>query len=152
MDRHPDLWQKLSNRKRCVVAAVFCLFLVPVPAHADAAAGRQAYEKGDYRRAMAEWQAAADHNDPESEFGIGSLYEFGAGDLKQDYTRAAYWYRKAAQQGNTEAEYRLALLFSAGGDNFDIDLAEAYKWATIVKLKVFGEHLLQILRAISIVA
>jgi len=101
------------------------------PARPDAAAGREAYEKGDYKRAMAEWQAAADHNDPDAEFGLGSLYELGAGDLKQNYKQADYWYRKAAHQGNTGAQYRLALIWATGGDDFAADLAEAYKWAAL---------------------
>src|SRR5262249_50382640 len=86
---------------------------------------------GDYQRAMEEWQAAADHNDPEAEFGVGTLYEFGAGELKQDYKRATDWYKRAATHGNSGAEYRLALLYSAGGENFEADLVEAYKWASV---------------------
>jgi hypothetical protein len=101
------------------------------PTHADPTSGRQAYERGDYQRAMQEWQAAADHNDPEAEFGVGTLYAFGAGELKQDYTRAADWYKRAATHGNTGAEYRLALLYAAGGEDFEGDLVEAYKWASL---------------------
>lgn len=101
------------------------------PARPDAAAGREAYEKGDYKRAMAEWQSAADRNDPDAEFGLGSLYEFGAGDLKQNYKQADYWYRKAADHGNVEAQYRLALLWAVGGGDFAADLAEAYKWVAL---------------------
>jgi hypothetical protein len=111
--------------------AAIALVAVSAPAYADAAAGRRAYEKGDYGQAMVEWQAAADKKDPEAQFGLGNLYEFGAGDLTQDYDRAAYWYRKAAQQGNVEAEYRLSLIYAAGGDNFPSDLAEAEKWAVL---------------------
>src|SRR5215472_2858978 len=114
------------------VLAVFLSLVVPaVSAKADAAAGRSAFEKGDYSRAMAEWQAAADHGDPDGEFGLGNLYEFGAGELEQNYDRAVYWYKKAAEQGNTEAEYRLALLYAAGGDNFRSDVLQAYKWASL---------------------
>jgi hypothetical protein len=80
---------------------------------------------------MAEWQAAADHNDPGAEFGLGSLYELGAGDLKQNYKQADYWYRKAADQGNTEAQYRLALIWAVGDNNFPADLAESYKWVLL---------------------
>ena len=101
------------------------------PARPDAAAGRDAYEKGDYKRAMVEWQAAADHNDPDAEFGLGSLYELGVGDLKQNYKQADYWYRKAADQGNTEAKYRLALIWAVGSDDFTADLAESYKWVLL---------------------
>jgi hypothetical protein len=111
--------------------AVLLLIATSLPARPDAAAGREAYEKGDYKRAMVEWQAAADHDDPEAQFGLGSLYELGAGDLKQNYKQADYWYRKAARQGNREAQYRLGLIWAVGGEDFPADLAEAYKWVLL---------------------
>ncbi len=113
------------------MVAVLGLIVAPVAAYADAGAGRQAYQNGDYARAEAEWQAAADKKDPEAEFGLGNLYEFGAGDLAQDYRRAAYWYRRAARQRNVAAEYRLSLIYGAGSDDFVSDLAEAEKWADL---------------------
>jgi hypothetical protein len=109
----------------------FLLVATSSPARPDATAGREAYEKGDYRRAMMEWQAAADHNDPDAEFGLGSLYELGPGNFKQDYKQADYWYRKAADQGNSEAPYRLAMIWAAGSDNFPANVAEAYKWVVL---------------------
>lgn len=115
----------------CGVAALLLTVAGESPARADAAAGRRAYDQGDYSRAMMEWQDAADHGDAAAEYGLGNLYEFGAGDLEQDYPRAAYWYRKAAGHGNIAAEYRLALIYSAGGDNFASNLAEGYKWASL---------------------
>src|SRR5262249_9651741 len=127
----PRKSHRRSCRRATVTAGVIGLFAIASPAHADAASGRQAYERGDYQRAMEEWQAAADHNDPEAEFGVGTLYEFGAGELKQDYKRATDWYKRAATHGNSGAEYRLALLYSAGGENFEADLVEAYKWASV---------------------
>jgi len=123
-------YQRLCWRTR-VAAGVLGLLAIASSAHADTTSGRQANERGDYQRAMEEWQAAADHNDPEAEFGVGTLYEFGAGELKQDYKRAAEWYKRAATHGNTGAEYRLALLYAAGGDDFESDLVEAYKWASL---------------------
>src|SRR5215471_8223927 len=120
-------WQRAG----WVSLAFLWMLAMASPARSDAAAGREAYEKGDYKRAMVEWQAAADHNDPDAEFGLGSLYELGAGDLKQNYKQADYWYRKAANHGNTGAQYRLALIWATGGDDFAADLAEAYKWAAL---------------------
>jgi TPR repeat protein len=67
----------------------------------------------------------------DAEFGLGRLYEFGAGDLKQSYNQADYWYGKAADRGNVEAQHRLALIWAVGGDDFAADLAEAHKWATL---------------------
>src|SRR5215472_17303182 len=80
---------------------------------------------------MAEWQSAANRNDPDGQFGLGSLYELGVGELKQSYKQADYWYRKAAGLGNIEAQYRLALIWATGGDDLAADLAEAYKWAAL---------------------
>ena len=119
---------------RLWLATVLCnllAVLMALPSAADVAAGRDAFEKGDYKRAIIEWQNAADHGDAEAQFGLGNLYEIGAGDLKQDYKRAEYWYRNAAEQGNTEAQYRLALIWATGGDGFPPDLLEAYKWVVL---------------------
>jgi hypothetical protein len=126
-----------GNRQRPVnwlfVAGLGWLLIAATapPALADVAAGREAFEKGDYQRAVVEWQNPADRGDADAQFGMGSLYEIGAGEMKQDYKRADYWYRKAAEQGNTEAQYRLALIWGAGGDGFPPDLIEAYKWAAL---------------------
>jgi hypothetical protein len=114
----------------CALALLLLAFGIG-PAAADVAAGRAAFEKGDYARAMSEWQRAADQGDADAEFGLGQLYEFGAGDLPQDYKRADYWYRKAAGQGNSEAEYRLALIWSAGAEGLPPDFVEAYGWAVL---------------------
>ena len=114
-------------------AALACMSVAAAAplAYGDATTGRAAYEKGDYARAMSEWQSAADRGDAEAQFGLGSLYELGAGDLKQDYKRADYWYQKAAAQDYGEAQYRLALIWAAGGDNLPADLVEAYKWVIL---------------------
>ncbi len=120
-----------SRRTGWATVGFLWLVVASSPARPDAAAGREAYQKGDYNRAMAEWQAGADRNDSEAEFGLGHLYEIGAGDLKQNYKQADYWYRKAADQGNGEAQYRLALVWAVGGDDFPADLAEAYKWVLL---------------------
>lgn len=113
-----------------VCATGLCLWLA-APAQADAAAGRTAFDKGDYTRAMDEWQSAADRGDADAQLGLGQMYEFGAGALLQSYKRADYWYRKAARHGNVEAEYRLALIWSAGNEHFPPDLVEAYSWVLL---------------------
>jgi hypothetical protein len=114
--------------------ALLALFVIlsVTAARADVAAGQQAFDKGDYARAMSEWQSAADKGDADGQLGLGKLYEFGLGDLAQNYKRADFWYRKAADQNSAEAEYRLMLIWAVGGDDFPPDLAEAYKWLTLV--------------------
>ena len=129
--RGRGLKRGILQRASSIGIAVLLLAATASPARPDAAAGREAFEKGDCKRAMAEWQSAADRNDPDAEFGLASLYEYGTCDLKQNYKQADYWYRKAAAFGNIEAQYRLALIWASGGDDFAADLAEAYKWAAL---------------------
>ncbi len=116
------------------VVAVAIIQGAPATARADAAAGRAAFDKGDFVQAMAEWQSAAERGDPDAEFGLGTLYERGDGE-KQDYRQADHWYEKAAEHGHIGAEYRLALISSAGSDDFPADLVEAYKWILLASEK-----------------
>jgi uncharacterized protein len=122
---------------RTAAAAVIALAVVQgtPSARADAAAGSAAFDKGDYARAMAEWEGAAERGDPAAEFGLGMLYERGDGELKQDYKQADHWYEKAAEHGNSWAEFRLALIWSAGSDEFPADRVEAFKWSVLASEK-----------------
>jgi hypothetical protein len=117
------------------LAAVLAAWISSVwpapPAFADAEAGRAAYDKGDYAGALANWQRAADAGDPDAQFGLGRLYEYGLGGLRQDYKLADHWYELAAAQGQSEATYRLALIWAVGNSDFPSDPVEAYKWATL---------------------
>lgn len=122
---------RLCRQSLLLAACCGLLAAAPFPAPADPLAGRQAFERGDYERAIVEWQSSADRGDAASQFGLGRLYEQGAGSLKQDYKRADFWYRKAAEQDYTEAEYRLGLIWAAGGDDFPRDFVEAYKWTVV---------------------
>lgn len=120
------------RRSVWLLAVVLGLFVVSnTVALADVAAGQQAFDKGDYGRAMSEWQTSADKGDAEGQLGLGKLFEFGLGDLGQNYKRADFWYRKAAEQNIAEAQYRLALIWAVGGDDFPPDRAEAYKWLVL---------------------
>jgi tetratricopeptide (TPR) repeat protein len=123
--------------QRIASSAVVCLalaFAAPA-ALADAAAGRAAFEKGDYTRAMAEWATAAQGGDRDAEFGLGNLNERGDGELRQNYKKAEEWYLKAAEHGHIGAFYRLALMRAAGGDDLPADFVEAYKWILLASEK-----------------
>ncbi len=121
---------------RLAVPALVCgaiLHAVLPMAWADSAAGRAAFDKGDFVQAMAEWTSAAERGDPEAEFQLGMLHE--RGDLKQDYKQADHWYEKAAEHGHIGAEYRLAWIWGVGGDDFPADPVEAYKWILLASEK-----------------
>jgi TPR repeat protein len=121
---------------RLAVAALACCAVLQAglpTARGDLAAGRVAFDKGDFVQAMAEWTSAAERGDPEAEFQLGMLHE--RGDLKQDYKQADHWYEKAAEQGHIGAEYRLAWIWGVGGDDFPADPTEAYKWIILASEK-----------------
>jgi hypothetical protein len=97
----------------CVFAVIFLAAAVR-PARADYAAGADAYQKGDYAAALAEWTAMADAGDARSQLGLGVLYESGRGLPAPDLPQAVEWYRAAAAQGSAAAENNLALLYATG--------------------------------------
>jgi len=81
---------------------------------------------------MAEWQSAADRNDPDAEFGLGSLYEFRRGGFEAKYKQADYWYRKAADHGNVEAPISSGADLGSGGRRSSEQIfAEAYQMVAL---------------------
>jgi cell division protein FtsN len=83
---------------------------VVMPALADTKAGVDAWNRGDYAGAVAEWRKAAVAGDPDAQFNLGQAYKLGRG-VPVDIAMAESWYRKAAQQGHVQASdnYGLAL-------------------------------------------
>lgn len=77
---------------------------------ADTKAGVDAWNKGDYATAVAEWRKAAIAGDADAQFNLGQAYKLGRG-VPVDLPMAESWYRKAALQGHPQAEdnYGLAL-------------------------------------------
>ena len=83
---------------------------IAVPALADIKAGVEAWNRGDYARAVAEWRGPALAGDPDAEYNMGQAYKLGRG-VPADLPQAESWYQKAAAQGHTMAQdnYGLAL-------------------------------------------
>jgi hypothetical protein len=72
-----------------------------------------AYDRADYRTALAVWQAAADAGDAEAQYYVGSIHEKGLG-TAPDPARAAEWYRRAAEQGYAAAQVAYGYLCERG--------------------------------------
>lgn len=85
------------------------------PALADVKAGVDAWQQGDYDRAVAQWRPLAETGDPDAQFNMGQAYKLGRG-VKADMPTAIGWYRKAAAQGHVRAEDNLGLLMFQQGD------------------------------------
>ncbi len=88
--------------------------LAAAPAHADVKSGVEAWQRGDYKAAVAEWRPLAVAGDADAQFNLGQAYKLGRG-VPSDLGQAEAWYRRAAKQGHLQAEDNLGLvLFTAG--------------------------------------
>src|SRR6187455_2827002 len=72
-----------------------------------------AYDRADYRSALAVWQPAAEEGDAEAQTLVGEIYERGIG-AEPNYAAAAEWYRRAADQGNARAQFNLGTFYEQG--------------------------------------
>lgn len=98
-------------------AALFALPLIAAamaaPAFADVKDGVDAWQRGDYQAAVAEWRPLAVAGDADAQFNLGQAYKLGRG-VPTDLAQAEGWYRRAAKQGHLQAEDNLGLvLFTA---------------------------------------
>ncbi len=96
------------------------------PAWADARAGIEAFERGDYAVAVRELVPLARANDAEAQYFVGAMYEAGLG-VEQDLLEANQWYTSAAQAGLAMAQFHLGLMYETGqgiGRNYE----KSAKW------------------------
>ena len=80
-----------------------------VGAGGDVKAGADAWSRGDYAGAVANWQAPAAAGDPDAEFNLGQAYRLGRG-VTRDLGRAEELFGKAAAQGHVQAADNYGLL------------------------------------------
>ena len=88
---------------------MMCL-LTAASVWADYQAGVDAYERGDYKIALEEWQPLAEGGDPQAQFRLGQMYARGDG-VPQDDEEAAKLYKKAAEHGDTIAQFVLGIWY-----------------------------------------
>ena len=98
-------------------AAAASMLVLGAPALAQenpVKAGVEAWERGDFKGAIAKWQGPANQGNADAQFNLGQAYKLGRG-VPADLKQAEIWYGKAALQGHEQAEasYGLAL-FSNG--------------------------------------
>lgn len=85
------------------------------PLMADVKTGVDAWQQGDYGKAVAEWLPLAQTGDADAQFNMGQAYKLGRG-VKTNMAAAMDWYRKASAQGHKRAEDNLGLLMFQQGD------------------------------------
>jgi TPR repeat protein len=89
-------------------------------------AGKAAYFKHEYVRAMTCYQFAASHGHTSAQFDLGQMYEEGEG-AARDMSTAVKWYTSAANAGNTNAQFTLGVLY-ATGNGVEKNTATAVYW------------------------
>jgi TPR repeat protein len=114
---------------RLSVAFALSMTCLAAPAWAEFQVGMDAYNRGDFKTALREWQPMAEQGDARAQFYFGLLYENGDG-VPLDYAKARQWYEKAAVQGDAKAQLYLGLQ-SSFGQGVPMDLVDAYMWYSL---------------------
>lgn len=110
---------------RCGAIAAVALLLAS-PATAGLKEGLDALRRGDYEAAARELKPLAERGDPEAQYRVGLMYEYGKG-FPGDKAEAARWIRKAADQNHASAQTELGILYTMG-EGVAKDDAQAVAW------------------------
>lgn len=95
-------------------AAALAALALAAPAHADVKSGVDAWSRGDYAAAVAEWKGPADAGDADALFNLAQAYRLGRG-VDEDNSLAEYYYARAAEKGHIRAADTYGLiLFQTG--------------------------------------
>ena len=100
--------------------------LAAMPVSADFAAGRAAYDAGDYATALREWRPLAEQGHANAQYNLGLMYRDGEG-APQDNAEAMKWFRLAANHGEASAQLNLGVMY-ATGKGVPQNLVLAYHW------------------------
>lgn len=95
-------------------------------ARADVRTGIAAYARGDYPRAMREFEAAAEKGDPQALYNLGVAHAEGKA-VPADRAKAVDLYRQAAGRGSVLAAFNLGQAYRKG-EGVAADFAEAARW------------------------
>jgi len=102
-----------------VIAAMATgLLLAAGAARADVKAGVDAWNQGDYDRAIATWRPLAIGGDADAQFNLGQAYKLGRG-VPVDIAVALEWFRRAADQNHEKARDNYGLLLFQQGRQED---------------------------------
>lgn len=90
------------SRNRLIIGVGLIALGIASPALADVKAGVDAWERGEFDRAVAEWRDPAAKGDADAQFNLGQAYKLGRG-VPMDLKLAESWYKKAADKGHVQA-------------------------------------------------
>jgi TPR repeat protein len=109
-----------------VPAMMLMLAFSTAPAWADFAAGKAAYEAGDFAEARAQWLGSAEDGEAVAQAALGSLYIHGDG-VAVDYREGLKWTLLAAEQGDVTGQFNMGSIY-ADGLGVEQDYGEAARW------------------------
>ena len=95
-------------------AALPLAALLAAPALADVKAGVDAWSRGDYAAAVAEWKTPAANGDADAQFNLAQAYRLGRG-VPADNAKARELYRQASVKGHVKAADSYGLLLFQQG-------------------------------------
>ena len=125
----PGALQNRFMSFRFLLALVLSIVCLAAPAWADFKTAMEAYNRGDFAKALREWRPLAEQGDASAQFYLGLSYENGDG-VPRDYAIARQWYEKSAAQGDEKAQLYLGLQ-SAFGQGGPVDLVQAHMWYSL---------------------
>ena len=102
------------NRFERVCCIALLAAAASVPALASVKDGVDAWSRGDYDKAVAEWEKPAAAGDADAQFNLGQAYKLGKG-VPADLKRAEELYRQAADQGHLQAADMYGLMLFQSG-------------------------------------
>lgn len=85
-----------------------------MPLQADVKDGVDAWSRGDYSAAVAEWQGPAAAGDPDAQFNMAQAYRLGRG-VEADNAKAQAYYEQAAANGHLKAADNYGLMLFQQG-------------------------------------
>lgn len=104
----------MNKRFPLALLAGGALAMLAGPALADVKTGVDAWARGDYAAAVAEWREPAAKGDPDAQFNLAQAYRLGRG-VEPNPKQAEVLYAKAAAQGHIKAADNYGLLLFQGG-------------------------------------
>ena len=99
---------------RTFVSAALLACAAPATAQ-SVKAGIDAWQRGDYSRAISVWRPLAEAGDADAAFNLGQAYRLGRG-VDLDLATAQNWLETAARKGHTDAQTTLGLLLFQNGN------------------------------------
>jgi TPR repeat protein len=134
LSRGPLLNQSSGLRVKPAMTMLLLFAVLTCSVHADYQEGLDAYQKGDYDKALGEWlevtRSPPEQVHPgvlaETYYAIAMLFWIGQG-VPQDTSIAARWLQQAAEMHHAGAQTKLGYLCSSGQGVPQSDF-EAFKW------------------------